>query len=170
MPRSSIQKKPVASAQTTEFPSPERLEQARVHAKAFDLTVDEWEEKRVEQARHLYNTPGDVLELERKRQEELDHARELARVRADASLSPRKKKASRDTSRLEQWREVISRAAREAGSDIQLFCEFLDRDRVSVPRSWEVVSWLDAYNKLKPRRTSMRSRIRGVKFRYRSSS
>jgi hypothetical protein len=120
------------------------------------------EKEQIERTKHWVNTPGDVLERERRRAEELQHTRAKAAIRAEAR-SRTKRRPSRDASRSQENRELISRAAREAKSSVKMFCTFLDRDHVPLPRSLKakgVKTWAEASGK-----TELRSILRGIKYR-----
>jgi hypothetical protein len=104
-----------------------------------DISAEQREEI-VNHARRTHNTPGYVLEQERIRKEELEHARALASVRSEAkpARSRRPLPLNSYASRIAELRPVIAQDAEEAGRNIDLFCEFMHRDGVPVHPAWGV--------------------------------
>jgi hypothetical protein len=61
---------------------------------------------------------------------------------------------------LEDFKSLIVKAGRKAGTDVRRFCEILDKNRVPVLPAWGPRTWVAAYSK-----PELRTRIRGVKHR-----
>jgi hypothetical protein len=110
-----------------------------------DGVLDELQREQIARARHVVNTPPDVLQRERERAEELEHERAKAEIRAGVPVVPAQKK--KPASRSAKRRELIAQAAREAGADNKRFCEFLDREGVSVRPQYGVRNWQAAWEK-----------------------
>jgi hypothetical protein len=94
---------------------------------------------------------------ELERAEQVLHELTLAGIRknsqpASVPATPKAKKVKpRTTTKPEiDWQPfqpLIKQAAKDAGRNNQLFCEFLDRDRVPVPPTWKVADWKAAWKK-----------------------
>ncbi|MGB8785168.1 MAG: hypothetical protein WCD02_18755 [Terriglobales bacterium] len=109
------------------------------------------------EAARLYGTPSHVLDQERRRTAELEHARALA---GTSRSQVRKERKVSTPGRLEEYGELMRKAAVASGDDVAQFCALLDLDGVPTPRDWPERSWRKAYEN-----RQRWSAIRGVKLR-----
>lgn len=133
-----------------------------------DISAEQREEI-VNRVRRTLHTPSEVLERERLRREELDHARTLASARSEANPARHRRPlpVNSSASRMAELGPIIARDAEEAGRNISRFCEFMHRDGIPVPPTWGVRNWLRVRDK---KDKALRARIRAFKSDHKSSS
>jgi hypothetical protein len=102
----------------------------------------------VAEASRLYGTPPDVLERERQRAEELEHARVLAHVRGrkvvprvkPKTLTPKQK-------HLRNIRAVLAKAPKNVSN--QELSDYYHRARLRPPKKWGIAFYPDVWGNKK---------------------